>query len=70
MTIVWTYGRQLDRIHVSQVRFALSSSPTFVRLDTVSDSERFYNTVLDLLEDIEEIEEVNKLLNWWNRSVT
>lgn len=49
-----------------QVRFALSSSPVFSRTDTVTDSEKFYNTVLDLLEDIDESVEVNHLLIWWN----
>jgi hypothetical protein len=39
-------------------------------MDTVTDSERFYNTVLDLLEDVEEKEEVRKLLVWWNWCVT
>jgi hypothetical protein len=52
-----------------QVRFALSSTPVFSRTDTVTDSERFYNSVLDLLDDIEEREEVNDLLVWWNRCV-
>ena len=33
----------------------------------MTDSERFYNSVLDLFEDIEEAEEVNDLLMWWNR---
>jgi hypothetical protein len=50
-----------------QVRFALSSSPVFSRTDTVTDSERFYNTVLDLFDDAEEQEEVNELQTWWNR---
>ena len=50
-----------------QVRFALSSSPVFSRTDTVTDSERFYNTVLDLFDDVEEREEVNELQTWWNR---
>jgi hypothetical protein len=53
-----------------QVRFALSSSPVFSRTDTVTDSETFYNSVLGLLEDVEEKEEVDKLLTWWNRCVT
>lgn len=53
-----------------QVRFALSSSPVFSRSDLVTDSERFYNTVLDLFEDIEERAEVNDLITWWNRCVT
>jgi len=53
----------------TQVRFALSSSPVFSRTDTVTDSERFYNTVLDLFEDIEERQEVNDLHTWWNRQI-
>ncbi|KAH7913392.1 hypothetical protein BJ138DRAFT_1002389 [Hygrophoropsis aurantiaca] len=53
----------------TQVQFALSSSPVFSRTDTVTDSERFYNSILDLLEDPEENEEVTQLLSWWNRQV-
>ena len=52
---------------VVQVRFALSSSPVFSRTDTATDSERFYNSILDLFFDPEEQEEVNDLLGWWNR---
>jgi hypothetical protein len=33
----------------------------------VTNSERFYNTVLDLLEDVDEMEEVAELMTWWNR---
>ena len=33
----------------------------------MSDSERFYNTVLDLFDDVEELTEVNDLMTWWNR---
>jgi hypothetical protein len=51
------------------MRFALSSSPVFSRMDTVTDSERFYNSILDLFEDAEEKEEVENLLTWWNRCV-
>ena len=50
-----------------QVHFSLSSSPVFCRLDTISDSERFYLSVLELFNDIEELNEVNDLLAWWNR---
>ncbi|KIM74367.1 hypothetical protein PILCRDRAFT_14512 [Piloderma croceum F 1598] len=53
----------------TQVRFALSSSPVFSRADIATDSERFYNTVLELFEDIDEQEEVNELMIWWNRQV-
>jgi hypothetical protein len=50
-----------------QARFALSSSPVFSRSDTVTDSEGFYNSVLQLLEEPDEQEEVQDLLMWWNR---
>ena len=52
-----------------QIRFALSSSPVSSRTDTVTDSERFYGSILDLLNDADEQEEVNDLLMWWNRYV-
>lgn len=56
-------------LSVNQVRFSLSSSPVFSRTDTVTDSERFYNSVIGLFDDPEELEEVNELLAWWNRYV-
>jgi hypothetical protein len=39
----------------------------FSRTDTTTDSETFYTSVLDLLEDEDEKEEVKELLIWWNR---
>ncbi len=66
--ILFTMARFPDNHETRwQVRFALTSSPVFSRTDTVTDSERFYNTVLDLFDDVEEQEEVNGLLTWWNR---
>jgi hypothetical protein len=50
-----------------QVRFALSSSPVFSRTDTSTDSETFYNSMLDLFYDVHEKDEVDALLAWWNR---
>lgn len=50
-----------------KVRFALSSSSVFLRTDTTTDSEMFYHSLLDLLEDPEECQEVDELLTWWNR---
>ena len=44
----------------------LSSSSVFCRSDTSTDSERFYKSVLDFLDDLEEKDEVADLLNWWN----
>jgi hypothetical protein len=51
------------------VRFALSSAAVFSRTDTVTDSERFYNSVLDYFEDVDEQQEVQELLIWWNRYI-
>lgn len=39
----------------------------FSRTDHVTDSERFYNSVLELLDDPEEKEEIDQLITWWNR---
>ncbi|KIJ62743.1 hypothetical protein HYDPIDRAFT_93808, partial [Hydnomerulius pinastri MD-312] len=50
----------------TQARFALTSTQVFSRTDLVTDSERFYNSVIDLLDDPEEKEEVDQLLTWWN----
>jgi hypothetical protein len=36
----------------------------------LTDSERFYNSILELLEDPEEKEEIEVLLQWWNRYVS
>jgi hypothetical protein len=38
----------------------------FCRSDTSTDSERFYASTLEFLEDLEEKAEVDELLNWWN----
>ncbi|KAG2129689.1 uncharacterized protein EDB93DRAFT_1095331, partial [Suillus bovinus] len=53
----------------TQVRFALSSSSVFLRTNTTTDSETFYHSLLDLLEDPDESKEVDKLLMWWNCQV-
>lgn len=53
----------------TQVRFALSSSPVFSRTDSATDSERFYSSILEVLDDPDEKKEVDDLLVWWNRQV-
>jgi len=53
--------------HSLKARFSLSSSPVFSRSDVVTDSERFYTSILELLEEPEEADEVNDLLAWWDR---
>jgi hypothetical protein len=52
---------------IMEVRFALSSSPVFSRTDQTTDSERFYTSLLDVLNDASEQEETRDLLLWWNR---
>ena len=54
----------LCRAHMRlfQAQFALCSSAVFSRTDTVTDFERFYNSVLELFEDADEKEEVSELL--------
>ncbi|KAF8834707.1 hypothetical protein BDN67DRAFT_914415 [Paxillus ammoniavirescens] len=53
----------------TQTRFALSSAQVFSHTDLVTDSERFYGSIVELLDDPEEKDEVNQLLTWWNRYI-
>ena len=39
----------------------------FSRTDKVTDSERFYTSLFDMLDDTTEKKEVEALLGWWNR---
>ncbi|EGO23842.1 hypothetical protein SERLADRAFT_370680 [Serpula lacrymans var. lacrymans S7.9] len=50
----------------TQVKFALCSSPIFTKSSKVTDSESFYNSVLDVFDDPDEAQELNDLLTWWN----
>jgi hypothetical protein len=51
----------------SKVRFSLSSSSVFSKTDTATDSERFCTSVLDLLDDPDEVGEDDSLMEWWDR---
>ncbi|KAF9222383.1 hypothetical protein BS17DRAFT_838395 [Gyrodon lividus] len=53
----------------TQARFALTSAQVFSRTDLITNSERFYNTILELLDDLEEKDEVDQLVTWWNHQV-
>jgi hypothetical protein len=65
LTCIWnSAGSNFNR---RQVRFALSSSSVFSRTDTTTDSERFYNSLLEILDDPAEKQEVDTLLKWWNQ---
>lgn len=59
--------RSKSGIQTSQVRFALSSTSIFSRTDRETDSKTFYTSVLELLEDPEEQDEVKPLMLWWNQ---
>ncbi|KAH6909842.1 hypothetical protein BKA70DRAFT_1102178 [Coprinopsis sp. MPI-PUGE-AT-0042] len=50
----------------TQVRFALTSTATFSRTDTITDSEKFYHSLITVMEDPEERSEVKLLLRWWD----
>ncbi|KAH6890755.1 hypothetical protein BKA70DRAFT_1120286 [Coprinopsis sp. MPI-PUGE-AT-0042] len=53
----------------TQVRFALSSSPTFSRTDLITDSERFYSSVIEAFYDEKEKANVEALLAWWDMQI-
>ena len=57
-------------IHCTQTCFALTSTQVFSCTNHVTDSKHFYNSVLELLDDPEEKEEVDQLTVWWNRLVS
>lgn len=52
---------------ILQTRFALTSAQIFSRTDLVTDSEHFYSSIIELLDDPDEKEEVDQLMTWWNR---
>ena len=74
-----TFGQRssIDIIHylcqiddsLFQLRFYLCSVTVFSRTDTVTDSEAFYFSIMNLLDDPEEEEEVKDLLLFWNQYV-
>ncbi|EGO04463.1 hypothetical protein SERLA73DRAFT_44198, partial [Serpula lacrymans var. lacrymans S7.3] len=53
----------------TQVCFAFLIQLVFSCTDTITDSEWFFNSILGLLQDPDEIEEVNDLIAWWNQYV-
>ena len=57
------------QLFLIQARFSLTSAQVFSCTDHVTDSKHFYNSILELLEDPEEKDEVNQLMTWWNRYI-
>ncbi|KAL4079774.1 hypothetical protein J3A83DRAFT_4185731 [Scleroderma citrinum] len=54
---------------VTQTCFALTSAQIFSQTDLVTDSECFYFSIVELLDDPDEKEEVDQLMTWWNRQI-
>ncbi|KAG2361772.1 hypothetical protein BDR07DRAFT_1286182, partial [Suillus spraguei] len=53
----------------TQIWFLLTSLSVFSCTDSVTDLENFYHSILNLLEDPDESEEVVDLMMWWMWSV-
>ncbi|KAI0310318.1 hypothetical protein OF83DRAFT_1040655, partial [Amylostereum chailletii] len=53
----------------TQVRFCLSSASVFSQNDKITDSEHFYNSLLNYLDNPVEQKQVSKLMKWWDRYV-
>ncbi|KAF9236552.1 hypothetical protein BU15DRAFT_89082 [Melanogaster broomeanus] len=52
---------------VTKASVAYVATQVFLCTDLITDSEHFYNSVLELLEDHDEKDEVDHLMTWWNR---
>ncbi|KIM67510.1 hypothetical protein SCLCIDRAFT_107661 [Scleroderma citrinum Foug A] len=61
--------RSVTKASIVYVCFALTSTQVFSRTDLVTDSERFYNSITELLDETDEKDEVDQLLTWWNRQI-
>ncbi|KAG1842831.1 hypothetical protein F4604DRAFT_1938527 [Suillus subluteus] len=57
------------RIYCDSGSICLELVLCILRTDTTTDSETFYHSLLDLLDDPDESKEVDELLTWWNRQV-
>ncbi|KIM59747.1 hypothetical protein SCLCIDRAFT_27139 [Scleroderma citrinum Foug A] len=53
----------------TQACFALTLAQVFSHTDLITDSECFYTSIMELLNDPEEQGEVNQLMAWWNQWV-
>ena len=62
-------NKVVSRIDLCQAHFALTLAQVFSHTDLVTDSECFDTSILDLLDDHDEKDEVDQLLMWWNRYV-
>ncbi|KAI6013376.1 hypothetical protein BKA83DRAFT_96535 [Pisolithus microcarpus] len=61
--------RCVTKVSIAYARFGLTSAQIFSRTDLITDSERFYSSIMELLDDPDESDEVDQLITWWNRQV-
>ncbi|KAG0703515.1 hypothetical protein DFH29DRAFT_775440, partial [Suillus ampliporus] len=52
-----------------QIQFSLSFSSVFSQTNTVMSFKNFYHSILELLEDPNESEEVGDLMMWWTQFI-
>ncbi|KAI6012367.1 hypothetical protein EDC04DRAFT_2870892 [Pisolithus marmoratus] len=53
----------------TQTHFSLTSAQVFSCTDLITDSEQFYLSIMELLDDPDESNEVDQLITWWNRQI-
>ncbi|KIM64229.1 hypothetical protein SCLCIDRAFT_115360, partial [Scleroderma citrinum Foug A] len=64
------HGMQsITKVSIAYACFALTSAQVFSHTDLITDLECFYTSILDLLGDPDEKDEVDQLLMWWNRQI-
>ncbi|KAN0101323.1 hypothetical protein V8E55_001307 [Tylopilus felleus] len=66
---MWSITKASIASIATQAHFALMLTQVFSHSDLVTDSEQFYNSILKLLQDQNESEEVDLLFLWWNRQI-
>ena len=62
-------SKVVSHIDSCQACFALTLVQVFSHTDLITNSEHFYTSILNLLDDTDEKDEVDQLLMWWNRYV-
>ncbi|KAI6011922.1 hypothetical protein BKA83DRAFT_4466618 [Pisolithus microcarpus] len=61
--------RSRNALHDQGACFGLTSAQIFSHTDLITDSERFYSSIMELLDDPDESDEVDQLITCWNRQV-
>ncbi|KAI6017489.1 hypothetical protein EDC04DRAFT_2576705 [Pisolithus marmoratus] len=52
-----------------QTCFSLTSAQVFSHTDLITDSEQFYSSIMELLDNSNKSNEVDQLITWWNRQI-